>query len=117
MILYNKIDTNQWDGKYDIEKIKFSGFIAQEVAQAAQSAHYDFSGVTLPKDESHDLYSIRMAEFVPALVKAIQEQQETIVNLKQENAALKAELTQKMTALEQKLSILQSHLMLKEMTS
>lgn len=53
------------------------GFIAQEVEQAANESNFDFHGVEAPKDEdSH--YGLRYAEFVPSLVKAVQEQQETI---------------------------------------
>jgi hypothetical protein len=48
-----------------------SGFIAQEVEQAAASLGYDFSGVDKPKNED-DLYGLRYAEFVVPLVKAVQ---------------------------------------------
>ena len=54
------------------EAIVQSGFIAQEVEEAAKSVGYDFSGVDAPKDE-HDLYGLRYAEFVVPLVKAVQE--------------------------------------------
>ena len=59
------------------EKIIYSGFIAQEVEKAAREAGYDFSGVDKPKNEK-DLYGLRYADFVVPLVKAIQEQQQTI---------------------------------------
>ncbi len=62
------------------EAIIQTGFIAQEVEQAAQSLGYDFSGVDAPKNE-HDFYGLRYAEFVVPLVKAIQEQQEIIETL------------------------------------
>jgi len=65
-------------GKYDIEKITFSGFIAQDVDASAQSIGYNFSGV----DKSGAIMGLRYADFVPALVKAIQEQQQTIEQLK-----------------------------------
>jgi hypothetical protein len=74
-----------WDGKYDIEKIRFSGFIAQEVAAAAKTAGYDFSGVDVPKSD-HDLYSLRYSDFVVPLVKSVQE-------LDQENKELKDQVT------------------------
>ncbi|MFB1004269.1 MAG: hypothetical protein QMC70_09065, partial [Bacteroidia bacterium] len=54
-----------------------TGFIAQEVEAAAQKIGFDFDGVSTPQNET-DLYGIRYAEFVVPLVKAIQEQQETI---------------------------------------
>jgi trimeric autotransporter adhesin len=68
----NLMDTIDWKGKYDIEKMRFSGFRAQEVEQAAIKAGYDFSGVDKPQDED-GLYGLRYAEFVVPLVKAVQE--------------------------------------------
>jgi len=67
-----------------IEKgsIRQSGFLAQDVEQAASSVGYDFSGVDAPKNED-DFYGLRYAEFVVPLVKAVQEQQQII---KQQNA-------------------------------
>jgi hypothetical protein len=49
------------------ESLIQSGFIAQEVEQAAVSLGYDFSGVDKPKNED-DLYGLRYAEFVVPLV-------------------------------------------------
>lgn len=63
------VESENFDGKYDIEKIKFSGFIAQEVEAAAKTVGYDFSGV----DKSGDLLGIRYAELTVPLVKAVQE--------------------------------------------
>ena len=81
------------------EKIRYSGFIAQEVEKAAKEIGYDFSGVDAPKNEK-DLYSLRYAEFVVPMVKAIQEQQSIIENqkiliaeIKLENENLKADNT------------------------
>ncbi len=59
------------------EKTVFSGFIAQEVEQAAKELNYDFSGVDKPNND-RDLYGLRYAEFVVPLVKAVQEQQKII---------------------------------------
>lgn len=67
-------DTIKFKGKYDQEKIRYSGFIAQEVEKAANSVGYDFSGVDKPKNEK-DYYGLRYSEFVVPLVKAVQEQQ------------------------------------------
>jgi hypothetical protein len=63
--------TPDWDGKYDIEKIQFTGFLAQEVDEAARKIGYDFSGV----DKKGKLLGLRYSEFVVPLVKAVQEQQ------------------------------------------
>jgi len=65
----------------DDEKIKsqiiHTGFIAQEVEEAAKSVGFDFSGVDRPKNEN-DYYGLRYAEFTVPLVKAVQEQQKII---------------------------------------
>lgn len=55
--------------KYDIEKISFTGFAAQDVDEAAKKINYDFSGV----DKTGKIWGIRYAEFVVPLVKAVQE--------------------------------------------
>lgn len=64
-------------GKSEKEAIQYSGFIAQEVEQAAQEVGYDFSAVHTPQNEK-DHYSLAYAEFVVPLVKAVQEQQAQI---------------------------------------
>ncbi len=68
----------------DKEKTFFTGFVAQEVEQAANDAGFDFSGVIRPKD-ANDFYRVRYAEFVVPLVKGIQEQQQQIEELKKQN--------------------------------
>ncbi len=84
-------ETPDFSGKNDIEKIKFSGFIAQEVEKAAEDAGYNFSGVAIPKI-STELYTLRYAEFVVPLVKAVQEQQTIIDELKKQMAEMKREI-------------------------
>jgi trimeric autotransporter adhesin len=74
-----------------------SGFIAQEVQVAAEAIGYAFSGVDKPANEN-GLYGLRYAEFVVPLVKAIQEQQQMIVDLKKQNA----DLLKRVLALEKK---------------
>jgi hypothetical protein len=64
------------DKKQEIQ----TGFIAQEVEQAAQETGFTFSGVDKPKN-NEDFYGLRYAEFVVPLVKAVQEQQEMIEKL------------------------------------
>ena len=63
-----------------------SGFIAQEVEQAAKALGFVFSGVDRPQNEN-DTYKLRYAEFTVPLVKAVQE-------LAVENEALKKELAE-----------------------
>ena len=67
-----------------------TGFIAQEVEAAAEKVGFDFDGVSTPENET-DLYGIRYAEFVVPLVKAMQEQQEIIEQLKERIEALEKE--------------------------
>ncbi|XZF15091.1 T9SS type A sorting domain-containing protein [Chitinophagaceae bacterium MMS25-I14] len=62
--------------------VRQSGFIAQEVEQAAKKTGYDFNGIHTPKDEN-DNYSLAYAEFVVPLVKGMQEQQKMIEDQKQ----------------------------------
>jgi trimeric autotransporter adhesin len=69
------------------EQIQYTGFIAQEVEEAANEIGYEFSGVDAPKNEN-DLYGLRYAEFVVPLVKGMQEQQIMIEELKLENEQL-----------------------------
>jgi len=64
--------TKDFVERRDIEKKKFTGFVAQEVAKASTETGYEFSGVTVPKSNDQ-LYSITYSEFVVPLVKAVQE--------------------------------------------
>ncbi len=77
---------------YKAEQIKeqmvCSGFIAQEVEQAAEDVGYKFSGVDKPKN-NNDYYGLRYAEFVVPLVKAVQEQQKIIEKQQKEIDELK----------------------------
>ena len=54
------------------EQKTYTGFLAQDVEKAAQSINYDFSGVVHPQN-ARSIYSVRYAEFVVPLVKAVQE--------------------------------------------
>ena len=57
MMYKGKEKQEEWASKYDIEKIRMTGFIAQEVEKAAQEISYNFSGVEKPKDENGSLQS------------------------------------------------------------
>jgi len=70
-------DDKEWAEKYDIEKKKITGFLAQQVEQAAKDCKYDFHGVTKPSKQD-GLYSLSYGDFVVPMVKAIQEQQTII---------------------------------------
>jgi hypothetical protein len=71
-----------------LARLFYTGFLAQEVEAAAQSIGYEFSGVDAPKNEN-DFYGFRYSEFVVPLVKAVQEQQKMIDELKKEIEVLK----------------------------
>jgi hypothetical protein len=83
-----QFDVKRFDGKSgdnaamqaaytEAEKIRRTGFIAQEVEAAAMKTGYDFSGVIKPKKDG-DHYSLSYDAFVVPLVKAVQEQQQVI---------------------------------------
>lgn len=61
--------------------IKETGLIAQDVEQAANELNYDFNGIIKPQN-GQDLYRLSYSTFVSPLIKAIQEQQEQIEELK-----------------------------------
>jgi hypothetical protein len=65
-------ETADFPGKYDNEKVKYSGFIAQDVEQAAKASGYDFSGYTAPRNDK-ELYTLSYEQFVVPLVKSVQE--------------------------------------------
>lgn len=89
-ILYKGgMDTITWSGKYDIEAMRFSGFMAQEVEKAAKAVGYEFSGVAKPT-EAGGLYGLKYAEFVVPLVKAVQEQQAQLEAQQQQINELRA---------------------------
>jgi hypothetical protein len=73
------------------EQIVYTGFIAQEVEQAAKMIGYNFSGVDAPKNEG-TFYALRYSEFVVPLVKAVQQQQQTIEQLQAERKGLQSEV-------------------------
>lgn len=67
-----------YDGAMSLRR---TGFIAQEVEQAAAASGYDFTGVVRPVN-AEDHYSLSYESFVMPLVKAVQEQQQQIGELK-----------------------------------
>jgi hypothetical protein len=75
-------------GEAQKERITYTGFIAQEVEEAANEVGFDFSGVSKPQNNK-DHYALSYAEFVVPLVKAVQEQQEMIEQLQKQIDELK----------------------------
>lgn len=78
-------------GYDEASRIRRSGFIAQEVERAADASGYDFSGIIKPKTEQ-DHYSLSYDAFVVPLVKAVQEQQQIILQQDKKLASLQAQL-------------------------
>lgn len=60
-------------------QVRYTGFIAQEVETAAARTGFAFSGLVKPANKQ-DIYSLKYAEFVVPLVKAVQEQQSLITD-------------------------------------
>jgi hypothetical protein len=100
-----------WDSKYNIEKMRFSGFLAQEVKRTAQEVGYDFSGVDKP-DETNGLWGLRYAEFTVPLVKAVQELYEKNLVIQTENQKLQnqvSDLLKRMELQEKAMQLMQSN--------
>jgi hypothetical protein len=68
-----------------------SGFIAQEVEEAVKQSGYNFNGVHVPESPV-DNWSLSYEKLVVPLVKAVQEQQQMIEDLKKENQEIKDQL-------------------------
>ena len=85
---------------------RISGFLAQDVEKAANALAYSFSGLHLPKNDQ-DTYSLTYDNFVPSLVRAIQEQQAEIRDLKNQLEELKSRM-KSMESLSQRLESLEA---------
>jgi hypothetical protein len=68
-----------------------TGFIAQEVENAALELGFDFNGIVTPKNDK-DNYGISYSLFVVPLIKAVQEQQEMIDELLKTQLEMQKEL-------------------------
>lgn len=71
--------------------VRHTGFIAQEVDSLSRSIGFEFSGVHVPIAEG-DHYTIGYEQFVVPLVKAVQEQQTLLEEVRKEQEAVKAML-------------------------
>lgn len=93
-----QFDVRKFDNQQDqsvaydeAQAIRRSGFIAQEVEQAALKTGYNFSGLIRPKD-TKEHYSLSYDAFVVPLVKAVQEQQQVIDEQNKKIAELQQQL-------------------------
>jgi hypothetical protein len=87
----DKVQAAIQQGEEIAGSIIYSGFVAQEVEEAAKKLKYEFSGVDKPQTEG-GLYGLRYSDFVVPLVKAVQEldaKTKEIDELKNELAELK----------------------------
>lgn len=99
----DSIKTEMLEKDYsESQNITHTGFIAQEIETLVNDLGYDFDGLNTPKNES-DNYSVSYSTFVVPLVKAVQEQQSIIEELKEKETSTQA----KLDALEQKLQALE----------
>jgi trimeric autotransporter adhesin len=71
--------------------VRQTGFVAQEVEAIIKKGNYSFNGVKAPQNDQ-DHYSIRYAEFVVPLVKAVQELTAKLETQEKEMKALKRQL-------------------------
>lgn len=82
-------------------RIRRSGFLAQEVEQAAMNSGYDFSGIIKPKT-AQEHYSLSYDAFVVPLVKGMQEQQQLIEAQNKRIEQLEKQLAEVMKVLKHK---------------
>jgi hypothetical protein len=85
----------------EAQQLRRTGFIAQEVEEAAIKAGFNFSGIIKPKKES-DHYSLSYDAFVVPLVKAMQEQQQVINNQNKKIAELEKQIEEIKKLLQEK---------------
>lgn len=69
-----------------------TGFVAQEVEQAARDCGYNFDGVSAPVDEN-DNYSLAYSQFVVPLIKSIQELSQITDSLISNKSKLELKIT------------------------
>ncbi|MBK7029839.1 MAG: tail fiber domain-containing protein [Bacteroidales bacterium] len=97
-LITGNTETPDYSGKSENESVRYTGFIAQDVEQAAKDSGYEFSGYSAPKNQ-WGLYTLSYEQFVVPLVKAVQElnaanlsQQQFIEQQKIELAEMKSRL-------------------------
>ena len=76
----------------ETEQVRYTGLIAQDVEKAMNESGYAFTGIDIPANDK-ETYAIRYTELMMPLIKAVQEQQKMIEDLKIENNALQQRLS------------------------
>jgi trimeric autotransporter adhesin len=98
-------DSLNWEGKNDIEKINFTGLIAQEVDAAAKKINYDFSGV----DKTGKIWGLRYSDFVVPVIKALQELNDSLQTTNAAQQQQIASLQSRLDKIETTISQLQTN--------
>ncbi|TDW97192.1 T9SS type A sorting domain-containing protein [Dinghuibacter silviterrae] len=92
-VLYpSGVDNRMQQAMTQKAQVVYSGFIAQEVSAAAQKVNYDFSGVVKPQG-GKDFYGLRYDDFVPPLVKSVQQLSKENDTLSNAISSLQTEVT------------------------
>jgi hypothetical protein len=76
----------------ETEQVRYTGLIAQDVEKAMNESGYAFTGIDIPTNDK-ETYAIRYTELMMPLIKAVQEQQKMIEDLKIENNTLQQRLS------------------------
>jgi hypothetical protein len=93
-------DSIDWEGKYDIEKMRFNGLIAQEVDSVMEATGAKFTGLDKPT-ETDNLYHMRYGDLIIPMVKAMQEQKQISDQQKEVINAQELKIQELMKRLEQ----------------
>lgn len=93
-------------------KIKYTGFIAQEVEAVAKKMNYEFSGIDAPQNEK-GYYGLRYSDFVVPLVKAVQQLSQKNDSLVAETEKLKAQNIEQALVFEERLQKIEALLKLR----
>ncbi|MCS7073901.1 MAG: tail fiber domain-containing protein, partial [Bacteroidia bacterium] len=94
----------------EIKQQRFIGLIAQDVEQAMKEANYThFPGIEIPQTDNQT-YSLRYGDFIPPIIKSVQELDAENQKLKSELQTVKtenSELKSKLETLEQRMQSLE----------
>lgn len=98
----NQLQTVSYNYLADKAKVRYDGFIAQDIEQVIKDFNIPFSGL---KKSADGMFSLAYSDFVIPLVNAVKEQQSQINELKKQNELLLV-LVRKVAALEEEKKLL-----------
>jgi hypothetical protein len=87
----DSLNTAERSTPHSADTVLHNGFIAQAVDSAAQLSGYPFSGISRPNSPA-GTYGLGYSDLIPALTKAIQQQQAIISALQTQNSSLQAQI-------------------------